>query len=74
MDIRRLTHFIALAEEGRFAVAAIVSAVVVVLHRNPVVSTMSLVVTLVASAGLFIMLTYCAAQYFIVSGYINRKS
>lgn len=39
-----------------FAVAAIVSAIVVVLHRNPVVSTMSLVVTLVASAGLFIML------------------
>lgn len=39
-----------------FAVAAIVSAIVVVLHRNPVVSTMSLVVTLVATAGLFIML------------------
>lgn len=38
------------------AVAAIVSAVVVVLHRNPVFSTMSLVVTLVATAGLFIML------------------
>lgn len=27
-----------------------------------------------AYAGLLIMLTYCAAQYFIVSGYINRKS
>jgi NADH-quinone oxidoreductase subunit J len=38
------------------AVAAVSSAIVVVLHRNPVVSTMSLVVTLVATAGLFIML------------------
>lgn len=38
------------------ATVAIVSAIVVVLHRNPVVSTMSLVVTLVATAGLFIML------------------
>ena len=39
-----------------FAGVALVSAIVVVLHRNPVVSTMSLVVTLVATAGLFIML------------------
>lgn len=38
------------------AVAAVSSAIVVVLHRNPVISTMSLVVTLVATAGLFIML------------------
>ena len=38
------------------AFAALVSAMVVVLHRNPVSSTMSLVVTLVASAGLFLML------------------
>ena len=38
------------------ACLAIVSAIVVVLHRNPVVSTMSLVVTLVATAGLFILL------------------
>lgn len=38
------------------AIAAVGSAIVVVLHRNPVVSTMSLVVTLVATAGLFIML------------------
>jgi len=38
------------------AVAAVSSAIVVVLHRNPVFSTMSLVVTLVATAGLFIML------------------
>ncbi len=36
--------------------AAVGSAIVVVLHRNPVVSTMSLVVTLVATAGLFVML------------------
>lgn len=39
-----------------FAGVALISAAVVVLHRNPVVSTMSLVVTLVATAGLFIML------------------
>ncbi|MFZ1529936.1 MAG: NADH-quinone oxidoreductase subunit J [Ferruginibacter sp.] len=39
-----------------FAGVALVSAIIVVLHRNPVVSTMSLVVTLVATAGLFIML------------------
>ena len=45
-----LTVFVLLAS------AAIVSAAVVVLHRNPVISTMSLVVTLVATAGLFIML------------------
>ncbi|MEO8198614.1 MAG: NADH-quinone oxidoreductase subunit J [Thermoanaerobaculia bacterium] len=38
------------------ACLAIVSAIVVVLHRNPVFSTMSLVVTLVATAGLFILL------------------
>ncbi len=38
------------------AIAAVGSAIVVVLHRNPVFSTMSLVVTLVATAGLFIML------------------
>jgi NADH-quinone oxidoreductase subunit J len=38
------------------ATAAIVSALVVVFHRNPVISTMSLVVTLVATAGLFILL------------------
>jgi len=38
------------------ASAAVISAVVVVLHRNPVISTMSLVVTLVATAGLFILL------------------
>ena len=39
-----------------FALAALASAVVVVLHRNPVYSTMSLVVTLLATAGLFVLL------------------
>lgn len=38
------------------AAATLISAVVVVFHRNPVYSTMSLVVTLVATAGLFVML------------------
>lgn len=38
------------------AVVAVASAIVVVLHRNPVTSTMSLVVTLVSTAGLFILL------------------
>jgi NADH-quinone oxidoreductase subunit J len=38
------------------AVTALVSAVVVVAHRNPVSATMSLVVTLVTTAGLFLML------------------
>jgi NADH-quinone oxidoreductase subunit J len=36
--------------------AAFLSALVVVFHRNPVSATMSLVVTLVATAGLFLML------------------
>lgn len=35
---------------------ALISALVVVFHRNPVSATMSLVVTLVATAGLFLML------------------
>jgi NADH:ubiquinone oxidoreductase subunit 6 (subunit J) len=39
-----------------FAATALVSAVVVIAHRNPVYATMSLVVTLVATAGLFLML------------------
>jgi NADH-quinone oxidoreductase subunit J len=39
-----------------FAVVALVSGVVVIAHRNPVYATMSLVVTLVATAGLFLML------------------
>jgi len=39
-----------------FAAAALVSAVVVVAHRNPVYSTMSLVVTLLSTAVLFVLL------------------
>ena len=39
-----------------FAVTATLSAVVVILHRNPVYSVMSLVVTLISLAGLFVML------------------
>jgi NADH-quinone oxidoreductase subunit J len=39
-----------------FAAVALVSALVVVFHRNPVYSTMALVVTLLATAALFVML------------------
>ncbi len=39
-----------------FAALALVSALVVVTHRNPVYSTMSLVVTLVSLAALFVLL------------------
>jgi len=39
-----------------FAFAALASAVVVVAHRNPVYATMSLVVTLLSTAGLFVLL------------------
>ncbi len=39
-----------------FAVLAIVSALLVVLHRNPVYSVLSLVVTLVSTAVLFVLL------------------
>ncbi len=39
-----------------FALLALGSAVVVVLHRNPVYSTMSLVVTLISLAALFLLL------------------
>jgi len=39
-----------------FALAALVSAVIVVTHRNPVYSTMSLVVTLLSTAVLFVLL------------------
>lgn len=39
-----------------FALAALLSAVVVVVHRNPVYATMSLVVTLVSTAVLFVLL------------------
>ena len=39
-----------------FAIAAMVSAIVVIAHKNPVYSTMSLVVTLVSTAVLFVLL------------------
>lgn len=39
-----------------FAVLAVASALVVVLHKNPVYSTMSLVVTLISMAVLFVLL------------------
>jgi len=39
-----------------FALAALVSALVVVTHRSPIHSTLSLVITLVATAALFLML------------------
>jgi NADH-quinone oxidoreductase subunit J len=45
-----------LAAFALFALVALASATVVVGHRNPVYSTMSLVVTLLATAGLFVLL------------------
>ncbi|MBZ0103159.1 MAG: NADH-quinone oxidoreductase subunit J [Thermoanaerobaculia bacterium] len=39
-----------------FGVAALVSSIVVIAHRNPVYATMSLVVTLVSTAVLFVLL------------------
>ncbi len=39
-----------------FALAAVVSAIVVVTHRSPIHSTLSLVITLVSTAALFLML------------------
>jgi len=39
-----------------FALAALISAIVVIAHRNPVYSTMSLVVTLLSTAVLFVLL------------------
>lgn len=45
-----------LAVFALFGLAALVSAVVVIAHRNPVYSTMSLVVTLVSTAVLFVLL------------------
>ena len=56
-----------------FALLALGSALMVVLHRNPVYSTMSLVVTLVASAGLFVLLGapfLAALQVLIYTGAI----
>lgn len=45
-----------LAVFALFAFLALASAIVVVLHRNPVYSVMSMVVTLVALAALFVLL------------------
>jgi len=45
-----------LAVFATFALLAVVSALVVVFHRNPVYSTLSLVVTLFATAVLFVLL------------------
>ncbi|MGH7858980.1 MAG: NADH-quinone oxidoreductase subunit J, partial [Candidatus Binatia bacterium] len=45
-----------LAAFAVFALLALGSALVVVFHRNPVYSTMALVVTLLATAALFVML------------------
>ena len=45
-----------LAVFGLFAALALISALVVVLHRNPVYSVLSLVVTLVSLAVLFVLL------------------
>ena len=56
-----------------FAALALASAVVVVVHRNPVHSVMSLVVTLVSLAGLFVMLGapfVAALQVLIYTGAI----
>lgn len=56
-----------------FAVLATASAVVVVSHRNPVYSVMSLVVTLLALAGLFVMLgspLLAALQVLVYTGAI----
>jgi NADH-quinone oxidoreductase subunit J len=56
-----------------FAALALLSAVVVVTHRNPVYSTMSLVVTLVSLAALFVLLGapfIAALQVLIYTGAI----
>jgi NADH-quinone oxidoreductase subunit J len=56
-----------------FAALALVSALVVVVHRNPVYSTMSLVVTLVSLAALFVLLGapfIAALQVLIYTGAI----
>jgi NADH-quinone oxidoreductase subunit J len=56
-----------------FAALALASAVVVVMHRNPVYSVLSLVVTLVSLAGLFVMLGapfVAALQVLIYTGAI----
>lgn len=62
-----------LAVFALFAVLALASAVVVVIHPNPVYSTMSLVVTLVSLAALFLLLGapfIAALQVLIYTGAI----
>lgn len=56
-----------------FALLALLSAIVVIAHRNPVYSTMSLVVTLVSVAALFVLLGapfIAALQVLIYTGAI----
>lgn len=56
-----------------FAVLALLSAITVIAHRNPVYSTMSLVVTLVSVAALFVLLGapfIAALQVLIYTGAI----
>jgi len=58
---------------GLFAGLAVISALIVVLHRNPVYATLSLVVTLVAVAALFLLLGapfLAALQILIYTGAI----
>jgi NADH-quinone oxidoreductase subunit J len=58
---------------GFFALLALASAIVVIAHRNPVYSTMSLVVTLVSVAALFVLLGapfIAALQVLIYTGAI----
>ena len=56
-----------------FAVLTVASAIVVVTHRNPVYSTMSLVVTLISLAALFVLLgapLLAALQVLVYTGAI----
>ncbi|HZI64032.1 MAG TPA: NADH-quinone oxidoreductase subunit J [Thermoanaerobaculia bacterium] len=56
-----------------FALLAVASAIVVVAHRNPVYSTLSLVVTLVSTAAMFVLLGapfIAALQILIYTGAI----
>ena len=56
-----------------FALLAVTSALVVVSHRNPVYSTMSLVITLIAVAALFVLLgapLLAALQILVYTGAI----
>ena len=72
-DAGRLDVTVELAIFLLFAALALGSAVVVVAHRNPVYSTMSLVVTLVSLAALFVLLGapfIAALQVLIYTGAI----